>query len=128
MILGSHFLLHSKDPEADRSFFRDVLSFRAVDAGGGWLIFAMGAAEAAIHPVDTGLLQPDDVQGMLRADLYLMCDDLDAMIDSLRTKNVECTPVQKARWGSVTQIPLPSGGKIGLYQPAHPTALGLVTK
>jgi hypothetical protein len=75
MIIGSHFLLHSRDPEADRSFFRDVLDFRAVDTGGGWLIFALPAAEAAIHPLDNELSERNDAQGMLRTDLYLMCDD-----------------------------------------------------
>ncbi len=128
MIIGSHFLLHSRDPEADRSFFRDVLDFRAVDTGGGWLIFALPAAEAAIHPLDNELSERNDAQGMLRTDLYLMCDDLDAMIESLRKRNIECTPVQRARWGTVTHIPLPSGGKIGLYQPTHPTAIDLMQK
>jgi hypothetical protein len=128
MINGSHFLLYSRDPEADRSFFRDVLDFRSVNAGGGWLIFALPAAEAAIHPLDEQSSRRNEGQDMLEGALYLMCEDLDAMIESLRMKNVECTPVQKARWGSVTQIPLPSGGKIGLYQPTHPTALDLIHK
>jgi hypothetical protein len=92
MINGSHFLLYSRDPEADRSFFRDVLDFRSVNAGGGWLIFALPAAEAAIHPLDEQSSRRNEGQDMLEGALYLMCEDLDAMIESLRMKNVECTP------------------------------------
>jgi catechol 2,3-dioxygenase-like lactoylglutathione lyase family enzyme len=116
MIIGAHVLLYSKDPEADRAFFRDVLEFRSVDAGGGWLIFALPPAEAALHPADGDSLQ---------AAFYLMCDDLQAMINSFEAKNVKCTAIAKERWGIRTTIRLPSGGELGLYQPAHPTALHL---
>jgi len=125
MIIGAHFLLFSKDAAADRAFFRDVLGFRAVDAGGGWLIFAMSPAEAAIHPLEGNDSPPDASQGILGSALYLMCDDLDALMASLRAKNISCGEVQTPRWGRVTTIPLPSGGKVGLYQPSHPTALNL---
>jgi hypothetical protein len=117
MITGAHVLLHSANPEADRAFFRDVLEFRSVDAGGGWLIFALPPAEAALHPSDA-----DAGKGAV---LYLMCDDLQSLIRSLAAKNVQCSPVDEARWGMKTTIPLPSGGEIGLYQPTHPTALHL---
>jgi catechol 2,3-dioxygenase-like lactoylglutathione lyase family enzyme len=123
VITGAHFLLYSKDPEADRAFFRDVLGFRAVDAGHGWLIFAMPPAEAAIHPGSEGSAQNGTGRSMLSADLYLMCDDLSAEIESLKARNVICSPVAQERWGRRTSIPLPSGGEIGLYQPSHPTAL-----
>jgi catechol 2,3-dioxygenase-like lactoylglutathione lyase family enzyme len=119
MIFGSHVILYSEDAEADRASFRDVLGFRSVDAGHGWLIFALPPAEAAFHPSDT----PGDSH-----ELYLMCDDLKAEIDSLAKKNVNCSAVQEARWGSITKISLPGGGHIGLYQPKHPTALDLVSK
>ncbi len=123
MIIGAHFLLYSRDPEADRVFFRDILEFPSIDVGGGWLIFGMSPAEAAIHPLDGEFSQQHAGHDLLGAVLYLMCDDLDGFIASLKAKNVHCTEVQTANWGITTTIPLPSGGKIGLYQPAHPTAL-----
>jgi hypothetical protein len=125
MIIGSHFLLYSRDSEADRVFLRDVLELPVVVAGGGWLIFGMSPAEAAIHPLEGESSQSDTAQGLLSGFLYLMCDDLDATIDSLKRKNVRCREVDRARWGIKTTILLPSGGEIGLYQPAHPTALNL---
>jgi len=114
MINGTHVVVHSKDAEGDRAFFRDVLNFPAVDAGRGWLVFALPAAEAAFHPSEK-----ND-----QHELYFMCDDLKATMESLKGKKVTCGPVQEVRWGSVTSITLPGGGKIGLYQPKHPTAIG----
>jgi hypothetical protein len=108
-------IVYSKDAEADRVFFRDVLGFASVDAGQGWLIFAMPPAEAAIHPSDA-----NDIH-----ELYFICDDLKAEMSSLSEKGVQCSDVQEARWGSITKIQLPSGGKVGLYQPKHPTATGI---
>jgi catechol 2,3-dioxygenase-like lactoylglutathione lyase family enzyme len=110
MIFGSHVIVFSADAEADRAFFADVLGFEHVDAGGGWLIFALPATEVAIHPAD----KPS-------AELYLMCDDLAAEMRSLSDRGVQCSAVENARWGSVTKIRLPSGGEVGLYQPTHPT-------
>ena len=114
MISGAHVVVYSASPEADRAFFRDVLEFKAVDAGHGWLIFALPPAEAAFHPSD----------GNGTHELYLMCDDLKAEMASLAKKNVKCSKIEEARWGSITKVLLPSGGKVGLYQPKHPTALG----
>jgi len=128
MIMGAHFLLYSKDPEADRAFFRDILGLRYVDVGGGWMIFAMSPAEAAIHPLEGETSQGSASHELLGAELYLMCDDLEGLIKSLKAKNVHCTEVERPRWGIKTMIPLPSGGAIGLYQPAHPTALNLNSK
>lgn len=125
MITGAHFLLFSEDPEADRAFFSDVLEFRSVDVGRGWLIFAMPAAEAAIHPSEGDAMQRHAGHNLLGAVLYLMCDDLDAFVASLKAKNVKCSEIESAPWGMKTTIPLPSGGEIGLYQPSHPTALNL---
>ncbi len=110
MIFGSHVILSSTDAEADRAFLADVLGFEHVDAGGGWLIFALPSAEAAIHPGDAP-----------SAELYLMCDDLAAEMRSLSDKGVRCADVENARWGSVTKFRLPGGGEVGLYQPTHPT-------
>ena len=115
MISGAHMIVYSKDAEADRAFFRDVLGFESVDAGHGWLIFAMPPAEAAFHPSDA-----NDVH-----ELYFMCEDLKVEMAALAEKGVRCSDVQEARWGSITKIQLPGGGKVGLYQPKHPTAIGI---
>ncbi len=124
MVNGAHILLYSKDPEADRAFFRDVLQFRAVDAGHGWLIFALPPAELAVHPGDGAFVQPHAEHPMLGAVVYLMCDDLAELIRTLGAKGVTCTEVTQAPWGMKTTVRLPSGGEIGLYQPSHPTAIG----
>jgi len=50
VITGAHAIVYSTDAEADRAFFREVLGFRSVDAGDGWLIFALPPAELAAHP------------------------------------------------------------------------------
>ena len=115
MISGAHMIVYSKDAEADRAFFRDVLGFASVDAGHGWLIFAMPPAEAAFHPSDA-----NDVH-----ELYFMCEDLKAEMAALAEKGVRCSDVQETRWGSITKIQLSGGGKVGLYQPKHPTAIGI---
>jgi catechol 2,3-dioxygenase-like lactoylglutathione lyase family enzyme len=118
MISGAHVVIYSKEAEADRAFFRDVLGFKSVDAGHGWLIFALPPGEAAFHPSDENSLH----------ELYFICDGLKAEMDSLAKKGVNCSEVQEARWGSITKIRLPGGGEVGLYQPKHPTALGLGLK
>ena len=125
MITGAHFLLYSNDPEADRAFIRDVLEFRWVDAGDGWLIFRLPQAEAAVHPAAENFVLADAGHDLFAAVLYLMCDDVRATVRSLRAKKVECAPLDEQRWGTRTSIRLPSGGSVGLYQPAHPTAIGL---
>ena len=114
MITGAHVIVYTKDPEADRAFFRDILKFSAVDAGHGWLIFALPPAEAAFHPAEE-----ND-----KHELYFMCDDLQSTMDSLKRKNVKFEPLAEQRWGTLTALTLPGGGKIGLYQPKHPTAIG----
>ena len=115
MIFGAHVIVYSKDAEADRVFFRDILGFKSVDAGHGWLIFALPPAEAAFHP--------DEENG--RHELYFMSDDLKADMSALKKKGVTCSDLQSERWGSITRIKLPGGGQIGLYQPKHAMALDL---
>jgi hypothetical protein len=115
MISGAHIVIYSKDADADRAFFQDVLKFKSVDAGHGWLIFAMPPAEAAFHPSDGNSVH----------ELFFMCDDLNAEMVSLANQNVKCSKVEEARWGSITKMSLPSGTQIGLYQPKHPTCLDL---
>jgi len=113
MIFGAHVVLYSKDATADRVFFRDVLGFSSVDAGHDWLIFALPPAEVAMHPAEDSVAQ----------ELYFVCDDLNAEIAALGEKDVRCSEVEEARWGSITRIQLPGGGTVGLYQPKHPLAL-----
>lgn len=115
MITGSHVIIYSTDVEADRAFFRDVLVLPAVDAGRGWLIFALPPAEVALHPSDE-----ND-----RHELYFMCRDVRTLVASLQTRKVDCAPLTEAGWGITTRIRLPGGGQIGLYQPRHPVAAGM---
>jgi hypothetical protein len=129
VITGTHVLFYSENPEADRAFFRDVLEFSFIDAGGDWLIFALPPAEAAFHPADgESRKQIHAGRSPLGTVAYLMCDDLQAEIKRLQTKKVSCSAVETARWGIKTTFRLPSGGELGLYQPTHPTALDLKPK
>jgi catechol 2,3-dioxygenase-like lactoylglutathione lyase family enzyme len=121
-IQGAHILLYSPDADADRAFFRDVLDLKSVDAGRGWLIFALPPSELAVHPSGDGGPSPGD-DGMLGAHLYLMCGDVRALVKRLEEKKVACTPLSEERWGIRTTVRLPSGSTIGLYQPKHPTAI-----
>jgi catechol 2,3-dioxygenase-like lactoylglutathione lyase family enzyme len=113
-IIGMHALIYSKKDEATRRFFRDVLGFPAVDAGHGWLIFAAPPTELAIHPAEDEEYH----------ELYLMCDDIDATVADLRKKGLAVRDIQEQPWGRLTQIPLPSGEELGIYEPRHPTAIG----
>ena len=123
MINGAHFLIYSKDPDADRVFLRDVLGFQGVDVGGGWLILALPPAEIAVHPSTDNLVQRHAGHELLAAVLYLMCDDLNSTLKDLRTKGVAATEIEEEDWGIRTTIRLPSGGELGLYQPTHPSPL-----
>jgi catechol 2,3-dioxygenase-like lactoylglutathione lyase family enzyme len=111
MLRGAHVIVYSKDSAADVAFFRDVLAFPNVDAGHGWMIFALPPGEAAVHPSDE-----ND-----KHELYFMCDDVQAFMRAMKEKNVACAPVTEQRWGSLTRVTLPGGGTIGVYQPKHPS-------
>jgi catechol 2,3-dioxygenase-like lactoylglutathione lyase family enzyme len=112
VITGTHLIAYSQDAEATRAYLRDVLELRAVDAGGGWLIFALPPAELGVHPAD----------GPPRHELYLMCDDLDATLAGLAAKGVApLRPPSEERWGRVAALAVPGMGALGLYQPSHPT-------
>ena len=117
MITGVHSIIYSKNPEADRVFLRDVLRFPNVDVGGGWLIFGLPPGEVAVHPGEE-----NDVH-----EFYLMCDNVESLIADMKTHNISCTPVRHMDWGSLTQVTLPGGGKLGIYQPRHarPPAVNL---
>lgn len=118
MITGVHAIMHSKDAEATRKFFKDVLGYPSVDAGRGWLIFALPPAELAAHPRIPLTRQ--------KHELYFMCDDIKQTMEELRAKGVEFEgKVSEQRWGSLVTMLIPGGGKMGLYQPKHPLAIGL---
>lgn len=112
MINGAHVILYSEDPEADRSFFRDVLGLPHVDAGDGWLIFGLPASEAAVHPVMPGAAAGNH-------ELYLMCEDVEAFVLAAQKKGVTCTDVSDQGWGLLTAVKLPGGSDLGVYQPRH---------
>lgn len=118
MINGAHVVIYSKDSEADRAFFRDVLRFPSVDAGHGWLIFAMPPSEVAFHDSDN-----QDSGNHGRHELYFMCDDIAATLKDLRSKNVKFSDVSEQRWGKLASLTLPGGGKVGVYEPKHPSPL-----
>jgi hypothetical protein len=110
-IVGAHAVLYSQDADGVRALLRDTIGLPHVDAGNGWLIFALPPAEIAAHPGE----------GPARAELYLMCDDIHAAVAELHGKGVETTgPVADRGWGLVTGIALPGGGSLGLYEPRHP--------
>jgi hypothetical protein len=111
-------IVYSKDAGADRDFLRDVLRLRSVDAGGGWLIFALPPAEIAFHPGDE-----NDVH-----ELYLMCTDLRVTRKELQSRGIRSDEPKTERWGIRTAIRLPGGGSLGLYQPTHPTAVRLARR
>ena len=123
MISGVHLLLYSRDPEADRAFLRDVLGFQSVDAGEGWLIFALPPAEMGIHPGDGKFVERHADHELSGSVVYLMCDDLRATMDLLNSKGAKTTDVVQAGWGITTTVQLPGGGGLGLYEPRHATAL-----
>lgn len=117
MINGVHALIFGKDADRMRAFFRDVLEFPSVDAGGGWLIFALPPAELGLHSLDG--------EGEGGAELYLMCADIAATRRRLEGKGVEFTkPVHDEGWGLVTAMRIPGGPELGIYQPKHPLAIG----
>ena len=109
MITGAHAMIFSKDAQADRAFLRDVLGLRCIDSGGGWLIFAFPEAELGVHDSDE-----NDVH-----QLYLMTDGLDAEIERITSLGGQCSDPAAQGWGRSTNITLPGGGKLGLYEPRH---------
>ncbi len=109
MIIGAHSTIYSTSPEADRAFLRDVLKLPHVDVGGGWLIFGLPPAEVAVHPSDKNDLH----------EFYLMCNNVEAFVAEMQKRGIACGPIQDTGWGLVTELTLPGGGKLGVYQPRH---------
>ncbi|HTS15824.1 MAG TPA: hypothetical protein VMH24_09145 [Candidatus Sulfotelmatobacter sp.] len=114
MIDGAHVILFTRAVEATRAFLGEALGLRSVDAGGGWLIFALPPAEVAVHGADEE-----------RHELYLMCDDLDAAMTRLEAAGATFDPVRAERWGRTTVMTIPGGTRLPLYQPSHPRATPL---
>ena len=108
-ITGAHAIIYSRNPEADRAFLREIIRFPFVDVGHGWLIFGLPPAEVAVHPADN-----DESH-----ELYLMVDDVNGFISSMAARGVACSAARDVRWGVLTQVTLPSGGKLGVYEPRH---------
>ena len=116
MITGMHAVVYSKEAERAREFFRDILRLDSVDAGGGWLIFALPPSELAVHPTD----------GDGSHELFLVCDDVEQTTRELALKGVSTVePITEQRWGRLTRLRLPSGDEIGLYEPRHPQPGGV---
>lgn len=112
MINGAHFMIYSENPEADRAFFREVLGLPHIDVGEGWLIFGLPPAEIAIHPADQ---EPSGAPHSL----YLMTHDVEALVETLDLRGTATTPIQDEGWGLVTEITLPGGGQLPVYQARH---------
>jgi catechol 2,3-dioxygenase-like lactoylglutathione lyase family enzyme len=110
VIIGAHVILFTDAAEATRDFLRDVLQFPSVDAGGGWLIFALPPAEVAVHPAER-----------LSHELYLMCDDLPATVSRLTEAGATFGPIHEERWGHLTMMMMPGGAQLPIYQPLHPS-------
>ena len=109
MISGAHTIIYSKDAEADRQFFRDVIGLPNVDAGDDWLIFGLPPSELAFHPADTGGAH----------ELFLICEDIDAFVTAMASRNVNCGTIEEHSWGRLSALSLPGGGSIGVYEPNH---------
>ncbi len=115
MVNGVHAIIYAKQPDAVRTFFRDVVGFEFVDAGRGWLIFELPAAELGVHPTE----------GHGSHELYLMCDNIDATIADFTSKGVACGPITDEGWGRVASVKVAESTDVGLYEPRHPSPLHL---
>ena len=114
MITGVHAIIFSSEAEKVREFLADILSLPSVDAGGGWLIFALPPAEVAVHPTE----------GSNRQELYLMCDDIHATLAELRGKGVEVVrDIADQGWGLLAAVRLPDGAELPIYEPRHASPL-----
>lgn len=109
MIVGAHSIIYSKNPEADRAFLKDVLQLTNADVGHGWLIFGLPPSEVAVHPGEKNGVH----------EFYLMCDDIELFVAEMKRHNIDCSPRQQMGWGLLTQVTLPGGGKLGVYQSRH---------
>ena len=109
MITGAHSIIYSRKPDADRRFLKDVLKLHSVDVGGGWLIFGLPPAEVAVHPGSKNGVHA----------LYFICRDVEALVRELEGREVRCGPIRELGWGRLTEVTLPGGGKLGIYEARH---------
>jgi catechol 2,3-dioxygenase-like lactoylglutathione lyase family enzyme len=109
MLTGTHLIIYTRDADADRAFFRNVLGLPSVDAGEGWLIFALPPAELAFHPADRDAGH----------EIFLLSDDIDKVYRDLSGRHVPCAPIAEEPWGRVTRVTLPGGSHLRIYQPRH---------
>jgi catechol 2,3-dioxygenase-like lactoylglutathione lyase family enzyme len=118
MIAGAHTIIFAEGAERARAFLRDVLGFKAVDAGDGWLIFALPPGEVAVHPGSGWDRGPGQHA------LFLMCHDIEQTVEELKGKGVEfVSPIEDEDWGRIAQFEIPGAGTIGIYEPRHPSPL-----
>ena len=108
-ITGAHSIINSTNPEADRAFLRDVIRLPNVDVGDGWLVFALPPSEVAVHPSDKNGVH----------ELYLLTDDVHGLVETMAKRGVACSPARDLGWGVLTQVSLPGGGTLGIYEPRH---------
>jgi len=109
MIIGAHTIIYSQKPEADRAFLRDVLRLPNIDVGEGWLIFALSSSELAVHPSEKNNVH----------EFYFMCADIHTFVATMEGRGISCSSIRALGWGQLTQVTLPGGGKLGVYQPQH---------
>jgi hypothetical protein len=109
MIIGAHTIIYSQNAEADRVFLRDILKLSNIDIGEGWLIFDLPAAELAVHPSEKNSIH----------ELYFMCADILTFVATMKKQSIPCSSIQALNWGQLTQVTLPGGGQLGVYQPRH---------
>ena len=118
-IIGAHMLLYSSEADALRAILRDVFGFKAVDAGGGWLIFALPPSELGVHPAEG----PTHESGA-QHQVSFMCDDIQATVAQLRRKGVQIDGEPKDQgYGITVMLTLPGGVKVMLYEPRHAMAI-----
>jgi hypothetical protein len=123
-INGMHGLFYTSEPEQLRAMLRDVFGFNCVDAGGGWLIFAMPPAELGVHP-----LEGENFESGHRHLISFMCDNLTRTIADLRAKGVKVVGEPRDEgYGITTMLHLPGGCEVMLYEPRHPVAAGMDRK
>ena len=108
-IAGAHVIISSANADADRAFLRDVLGFPHVDVGSGWLIFALPPSEVAVHPAEKSGVHT----------LYLMVDDVTKFVLRMADRGVICSAPQDQGWGVLTQVSLPGGAELGIYEARH---------
>jgi hypothetical protein len=109
VITGAHAIIYSVKPDADRAFMRDILGLPSVDTGGGWLIFGLPPSEVAVHPAEENG----------RHELYFLVADVAAFIARMKRRKITCSALHTERWGLITNVTLPGGGTVGVYQPLH---------